>query len=144
MTSVVTMAVGTHPLNSAERRRVKCEDNSRALVRLQDRRESFPAVMQQTLLIQVLPSHHHGDNISTRVQCPTCSPWSPQCCQMVSGWSVLANIVSANSDTVWNQALVRTLARIQYQVRLQPLSNIIPLSLIAGLCVSRDVSGAHQ
>ena len=125
----------------------KCSDqrqNSRVLVRLQDRRDhlnspvtrantysgllshsgdvrrpetSFFSVMQQTLLIQIFPDPGgHSSSGDQCLQCPTCSVFSARCCQSINGWSVLAGIVSTNGDSVWQPALVRTLSRLRYQV----------------------------
>merc|ERR1711963_402912 len=66
------------------------------------------ALMQHTLLIQIFRLNdsqygglsEKGNNSS--LQCPTCSQWSNVCCQMESGWSVLASIVT-------------TLSRVRYQ-----------------------------
>ena len=71
------------------------------------------AVMQHTLLIQIFRV-----NNDTTLSCTTCSPFSPVCCQVESGWSVLSKVVEVNSKCVWNQHLVRAINSLSFQVSL--------------------------
>jgi len=68
------------------------------------------AVMQHTLLIQIFRV-----NNDTTLSCTTCSPFSPVCCQVESGWSVLSKVVEVNSKCVWNQHLVRAINSLSFQ-----------------------------
>ena len=80
-------------------------------------------VMQSRLLIQifrVLPSNPSSpSSSSSQLSCSVCSPHSPVCCQTVPGWQVMADLVKANSEAVWNLELVRAVNTLNYQVRSQ-------------------------
>ena len=69
------------------------------------------AVMQHTLLIQIFRV-----NNDTTLSCTTCSLFSPVCCQVESGWTVLSKVVEMNSKCVWNQPLVRAVNSLSFQV----------------------------
>ena len=57
-------------------------------------------------------------SIQDCLTCPVCAPHSPVCCQTVPGWRVMADLVKANSEAVWNMDLVRAVNTLSYQVRL--------------------------
>ena len=84
-------------------------------------------VMQSRLLIQIfralplplpLPASPGSPG---QLSCSVCSPHSPVCCQTVPGWQVMADLVKANSEAVWNLDLVRAVNTLNYQVRPQSL-----------------------
>ena len=71
-------------------------------------------VMQSRLLIQIFRVEEVGQE---RLACPSCSPHSEVCCQQVPGWRVMADLVRANTEAVWNMALVKAVNTLSYQVR---------------------------
>ena len=75
-------------------------------------------VMQSRLLIQIFRAQPGSPGSPGQVSCSVCSPHSPVCCQTVSGWQVMADLVKANSEAVWNMDLVRAVNTLSYQVRL--------------------------
>ena len=65
-----------------------------------DKAETFH-LLQHKLLIQIFrvePQQLTASSGSggSKLTCTTCQPWSEQCCQVDSGWSVMASLVSAN------------------------------------------------
>ena len=68
-------------------------------------------VMQQTLLIQIFRAES-----SASLACPACQAFAPTCCQVESGWSVLAALVGANSGVVWSPGLARAVTSLRLQV----------------------------
>ena len=70
-------------------------------------------LLARSLLIQVarLPSAAAGPEL----RCEVCGPGA-RCCQADSGWAVMADLVRANTEAVWNQALVRAVNNLHYQV----------------------------
>ena len=79
------------------------------------------AVMQHTLLIQIFRV-----NNDTTLSCTTCSLFSPVCCQVESGWTVLSKVVEMNSKCVWNQPLVRAVNSLSFQV--SPIKHCISVT----------------
>ena len=78
------------------------------------------ALMQQTLLLQIfrVEKDERQGAVSPRtfLSCTTCSPYAPNCCQVESGWSLLANFVKVNSKAVWNTPLVKAVNSLCFQV----------------------------
>ena len=74
-------------------------------------------VMQSRLLIQIFRVLPSSPASPSQLSCPVCSPHSPVCCQTVPGWQVMADLVRANSEAVWNMDLVRAVNTLSYQVR---------------------------
>ena len=79
---------------------------------------------QHTVLLQIFPRPtdpgpgHTGPR--GPLACPTCKPFSQTCCQAEPGWSVLSSLVRTNMNNVWNIQLVKTVARLRYQVSVGP------------------------
>ena len=85
-----------------------------------DKAETFH-LLQHKLLIQIFRVEPQltaspADRSGLKMSCLTCQPWSEVCCQVDSGWSVMASLVSANSEAVWNQTLVKAVNSLTYQV----------------------------
>lgn len=76
-------------------------------------------VMQSRLLIQIFRVQETGQVES--LTCPACYPHTEACCQLVPGWRVMADLVRANTEAVWNMALVKAVNTLTYQVRLRTL-----------------------
>ena len=74
------------------------------------------AMMQHKLLIQIF---RVDTNISggPQLSCSLCCRYSDRCCQVDSGWSVMADLVRVNSEAVWNMDLVRAVNSLKYQVK---------------------------
>ena len=77
-------------------------------------------VMQSRLLIQIFRAVEGGEGGQggQALSCPVCAPYSQVCCQTVPGWKVMADLVKANSEAVWNLDLVRAVNTLSYQVSL--------------------------
>ena len=85
-------------------------------------------LMQHTLLIQIFRTHVPGPGspcpaaaavscpAAAAVSCPSCAVWSARCCQLESGWGVLAALLAANTATGWDTALATSLHALTYQV----------------------------
>lgn len=89
-------------------------------------------LMQHTLLLQIFRT-----DPGAALSCPTCLSFSPSCCQTESGWSILAKVVEANCQCVWNMPLVRAVASLQFQGYVCP-GMLILLSNEAGLQVLQE------
>ena len=89
-------------------------------------------LLQHKLLIQIFRVEQVQLTASTgsRLTCVTCQPWAEQCCQVDSGWSVMESLVSANSEAVWNQTLVKAVNSLTYQV------NQMFILLFRGFCIN--------
>ena len=72
-------------------------------------------VMQSRLLIQIFRVAPSSPASPGQLSCPVCSPHSQVCCQAVPGWQVMADLVRANSEAVWNLELVRAVSTLNYQ-----------------------------
>ena len=79
------------------------------------------AVLQHTLLVQIFRV-----NNDTTLSCTTCSLFSPVCCQVESGWTVLSKVVEVNSKCVWNQPLVRAVNSLSFH--LSPIKHCISVT----------------
>lgn len=82
----------------------------------QQEEEEPRQLLARSLLIQVarLPSAAAGPEL----RCEVCGPGA-RCCQADSGWAVMGDLVRANTEAVWNQALVRAVNSLHYQVKLR-------------------------
>ena len=77
-------------------------------------------MMQHKLLIQIMrvdQRHNIG------LPCDTCRQYSELCCQVDSGWSIMADLVKVNSEAVWSPGLVRAVNSLRYQVTVRGLSS---------------------
>lgn len=74
-------------------------------------------LMQSRLLIQIF---RVGERLEGEepLSCTVCRPHTGLCCQAVPGLQVMADLVRANTEAVWNMALVKAVNTLSYQVRL--------------------------
>jgi len=89
-------------------------------------------LMQHTLLLQIFRTE-----ASPALSCPTCISFSPSCCQTESGWSILAKVVEANCQCVWNMPLVKAISCLQFQGYVCP-GMLILLTNEAGVQILQE------
>ena len=142
MSAVSDMPVGclAHRARHTGCRRADSREKDTRDSRTRRRKGENITLMQHTLLLQIFRTEG-----SAALSCPTCISFSPSCCQTESGWSILAKVVEANCQCVWNMPLVKAVACLKFQVYDQGKNSqfyilIYPL----GLCVSRDAGTLNK
>ena len=74
-------------------------------------------IMQHRLLIQLMRLTDGGGRGGPLLACDACDQVGELCCQVDSGWAVMADLVRVNSEAVWCPGLVRAVNSLRYQVR---------------------------
>lgn len=112
MSAVSDMPVGclAHRARHTGCRRADSREKDTRDSRTRRRKGENITLMQHTLLLQIFRTEG-----SAALSCPTCISFSPSCCQTESGWSILAKVVEANCQCVWNMPLVKAVACLKFQ-----------------------------